>query len=827
MLQNLLTLFCLGAWAAGAAFAGQLALATAGKSSYTICVSRQASPSEMRAASELQRFLKEMSGARLPIVTDNAASTGPLILVGDSPALQRLKPAIDFPRLGAEGFALKTIGTHLVIAGGRQRGTMYGVYTFLEKLGCRWFARDASRIPRLPTIAIGPLNETQKPAFEYREVFVTEGFEKDWAARNKTNGNTAELDESTGGKVKYSGFVHTFNSLVPPRQYFKEHPEYFSLIDGARRVERSQLCLTNPDVLRIATAAVLERIRRNPDAMIFSVSQNDWYGFCECDNCRRVEQEEGGAHSGPMLRFVNALAAEVEKQHPDKLIDTLAYQYTEDPPLKVRPRRNVRVRLCPIGVCEAHPYEQCPRSAYFVRNLKAWSKITDQLYVWHYNTNFSHYLAPFPDFDELAANLPLYKRSGVVGLFLEGSYPPGGGGELAELRSYVMARLLWNPAIDVNREIDDFLAGYYGKAAPMMRAYLDLAHREVRPAPRGRGMHIWINPVPDYSDEFVAGAGRLFDKAEAAAEDWTLRQRVRKARLALDYVELLRAKEYTIRDGLYAPADLDALKKRFQSFIRQLRMFGVTSIHESRDLSVDETEFARIQPYKVSTLENDRLRVEVAPELSGRIVRILDKATGRDLLRKPEPGDRNYPATGGLLLTLYPDYHGREFDTRWEIDPASSDRELVLRGTTTGRKLALERRLALSGALLRTVTTVANGEAEPVAVALQSRVDWGAPEIDGGLVRFTTQSGAAIERELIRAQEPPVGDETFNAEGQPNGVWRFNKVGNRFQPEQVGRCFLNWTAKGRARVTQGIWSPQKVLAPRETLSLAADYGVID
>lgn len=145
--------------------------------------------------------------------------------------------------------------------------------------------------------------------------------------------------------------------------------------------------LTNPEVRRLGVERVRQWIKENPEAMILSVSQNDWEGWCECDNCRRVEQEEGGEHSGPILRFVNAIAEEIEKTNPDKLIDTLAYWYTENPPLKVRPRPNVRIRLCPIGVCEAHPYEQCPRSAYFMKNLRAWNKITNQLYIWHYNTS--------------------------------------------------------------------------------------------------------------------------------------------------------------------------------------------------------------------------------------------------------------------------------------------------------------------------------------------------------------------------------------------------------------------------------------------------------
>ncbi|MBI4890566.1 MAG: DUF4838 domain-containing protein [Acidobacteria bacterium] len=389
-----------------------------GKSAYTIVTASKPTPSEQRAAQELQRFLEEMSGARLPIVPDTKSVPGPKLLVGDSAAVKRLGVALPLAELGPEGFVLRTKAANVIIAGGRQRGTMYAATAFLEHLGCRWFSTEVSVIPKRPTIRIDTLDVTEKPAFEYREPFFTEAFDKDWAARNRANGAHSKLDASTGGKLEYYPFVHSFYELLPPEKYFAAHPEYYSMIDGKRRFERGQLCLTNEHVLRIATERVEEWIKQHPEATIYSVSQNDWEGWCECDRCRQAEAEEGGKHIGPVLRFVNAVAERIEKRHPDKLIDTLAYWYTEEPPAQVRPRRNVRIRLCPIGICTSHSFGTCPRSAYFLKNLKAWSGITNQLYIWHYNTNFSHYLLPFPDFDELAADIPLYKERGVVGLFM-------------------------------------------------------------------------------------------------------------------------------------------------------------------------------------------------------------------------------------------------------------------------------------------------------------------------------------------------------------------------------------------------------------------------
>lgn len=810
-----------------------LTLADRGKSSYQICISAKASPSEQRAASELQRFLEEMSGARLPIVADDRPVSGNLLLVGNSTALEKLNLAIPFDNLGREGFVLKTVGKHLVISGGRERGTMYGVYTFLEKLGCRWFTPEVSRIPKMSAIKVAPLDVTETPAFEYREPYFTEAFDKDWAARNKTNGHFSKLDESTGGKVEYYPFVHSFEELVPSTEYFKDHPEYFSLIAGKRRDVRSQLCLTNREVLRIATRKVLDWIRDHPTATIFSVSQNDWTGWCECDQCRRVEEEEGGVHSGPLLRFVNSLAEAVEKEHPDKLIDTLAYWYTEAPPAKVRPRPNVRIRLCPIGTCDAHPYEKCDRNRYFIDNLRAWAKITGQLYIWHYNTNFSNYLLPFPDFDELAADLPMYRRHGVVGVFLEGAYPKGGGGENAELRSYVMARLLWNPSIDVNREIGEFLAAVYGEAAKPIRTWFDLLHRQVRP--EGGGQHIFIRRSPYLAPEVVARGRALFDEAESLASGEAVKQRVRKARLPLEWTELVQSKTFEVRDGRYAPRGVDALRRRFETFLGGLPAFGITSIHEGRDLASDHEEIARyLKPFAVATIESASLRVDAVPGLSGRVIRLIDKRTGHDALRRPDPGIQNYPDLSGLRAMVLPDSHEKEWPAVWTLDPGKGGGRMVLTGRcVNGVRVRRVLEFSDDGGTLRTLTQATNDSAEPrnVVIASTAEVSPGVTNDPYLAVVFRKASGKAVDLTMIRTGLLPAGTVSYLGGDLPDREWRVESRGagfalaNGVEAAQVERCQMRWRARGENTVAMTLYSPKHRLAPGESFELGASYSV--
>src|SRR4051794_2207260 len=409
-----------------------LTLVENGHSPYVILLAPDASAADTRGARDIQLFLRQMTGADLPILAENDGLPAHAIVVGRSKHLDALGVKLD-PALGVEGFVIKTVGERIVIAGPGRRGTMYGCDTFLEKLGVRFFTPKVTRTPKATNLVVPTMDETQSPAFEYREPYFTEAFDKDWAARLRVNSAAAQLDDTTGGKVTYHPFVHTFDALVP-KELYATHPEYFPLVGGKRVGGYTQRCLSNPQVLKIAIESVKRWIKERPDAMLYSVSQNDTGGACECDQCKAIVAKYGGVQSGVYLWFVNQVAEAIEKDHPDKLIDTLAYQFTEAAPKGIAPRANVRVRLCPIDCCEAHPYESCstPANRKFIANLQGWAKLTDTLYIWHYNTDFAGYLQPFPDFDQFPDSVRLYKKNGVKGIFFEGDYAPGGGAADAE-----------------------------------------------------------------------------------------------------------------------------------------------------------------------------------------------------------------------------------------------------------------------------------------------------------------------------------------------------------------------------------------------------------
>ncbi|MBQ8136327.1 MAG: DUF4838 domain-containing protein, partial [Clostridia bacterium] len=126
-------------------------------------------------------------------------------------------------------------------------GAVYGVYALLEKLGCRFFAQDCERIPQAPEALPEGIWE-ERPSFRVRELFYREAMDGAFAVKLRLNSARSTITPEMGGKARFYNFSHTFDKLVPPSVYFDAHPEYFSMVSGKRLRDRSQLCLTNPEV---------------------------------------------------------------------------------------------------------------------------------------------------------------------------------------------------------------------------------------------------------------------------------------------------------------------------------------------------------------------------------------------------------------------------------------------------------------------------------------------------------------------------------------------------------------------------------------------------
>jgi hypothetical protein len=274
-------------------------LFTKGATDYELVVGENASESERWAAQELKQWLTQISGAAFHLRTDRGRKRFQhSIILGYNEASASLLPRdSESPADDDESFCYFNTGPDILILGGRDRGTMYGVFSFLEReFGCRWYTPQATVVPTRDEYVFDYLRHGEKPGLHMREVCYFDALDPVWQARNKVN--TGGDMPQPGGRYQYWNF-HTFAKLMPPSEFFDDRPEYYSLNDGVRVADKerphngSQLCLANPEVLRIITARIKQVMRENPDHLVYSVSQNDGddFGPCECDSCRGIKNQ--------------------------------------------------------------------------------------------------------------------------------------------------------------------------------------------------------------------------------------------------------------------------------------------------------------------------------------------------------------------------------------------------------------------------------------------------------------------------------------------------------------------------------------------------------
>lgn len=554
MIRILAILFVCGL-ASGAM--AKIQIAQFGKSDYKIALPDSASAAEKYAASELQAFLAQSTGAKLPIVSESEVGFGKAIYIGNTNKAGIL--AERAKKLKTDGVLNKTLGEDIAILGQNDRGTIYAVYSFLQKyLGIRFLARDCTIIPRKRNLALPEIDYAYAPPFAYREILAYDYAYYDFAFRQKLNGEnmTQVLGRPQGAPniaspgVQIVPFVHSAAGMVPPSKYFATHPEYFGLVGGQRRNEviSGQLCYTNPDVLKICTEEALKYLAMSKSVAYVDISQNDaWvgnWGACECEKCQAVVKEEG-AQSGTILRLVNAIADVVAQKYPDRFVETLAYQYSISAPTKTKPRDNVVIRLC-HHACYFHGIEGEELGGEFRKGIEDWTRICKNVFVWHYGVNFWSYLAPNPNLESIAKDIRYYNKHGLRGVMLQANIQSTGG-EMAPLRQYLWSQMAWDPKQDPTKLRREFCKGYYGPAAKDVLQFLEKTDEWGRATKFHIPMNGW-RPEEITPPEFVSSGLKILNGAFEKVKGTVCASRVEKLLLPLWYMQLNWPDRYVLGD---------------------------------------------------------------------------------------------------------------------------------------------------------------------------------------------------------------------------------------------------------------------------------------
>lgn len=510
----------------------------------------------------MQDFLKRMSGREMPLVSGDAKPRK-----GDV-VIRRSQDAA----VKEDGFHLTTAPGYLLIEGGEGSGSLYGAITVLERyLGCNYWGENEYTVPVKREVKLPYINVVENPAFRYRQsqnyALATDPMYRKWMRLEEPN------DEFAGGL-----WVHTFDKLLPSAVYGEKHPEYYAYFGGKRHPGKaSQWCLSNEEVFETVAQRIDSIFKANPGKNMISVSQNDGnYTNCTCPECKATDDYEG-ALSGSVIRFLNKLA----DRFPDKQFSTLAYLYTMHPPKHVKPRKNVNIMLCDIDCYREVPLDGNESGRDFLKALHGWSAISDNIFVWDYGINFDGTSTPFPNFHIIQPNIQTFRDNNVKMHFSQ--IAGFRGGDMSELRTWMVSKLMWNPDADADSLMRTFVEGYYGPAAPYIYKYLQLQEGALM----GSRTPLWIYDSPvTHKDGMLNPVLRkkyneLFDKAErAVAGDSTLLSRVQRSRLSLQYSELEIARTEPEKDV----ADLSAKLDTFET--RSVR-YGLATVNERNNSPVD------------------------------------------------------------------------------------------------------------------------------------------------------------------------------------------------------------------------------------------------
>ena len=525
----------------------ELHLAENGEALYRIVMPAGAEGDEKLAAETLADYLGRMAGAAFPLVEEGAdlQANDREISVGRTGRLAEADPPQLGADLGEDGYGVAVKGERLFLFGATPEGTLNAVYRFLqEDLNCRWYAaRYAPVVPHRRSLRVSPVVRTYRPTMEHwRHIYYADGAgDPEWLRANQV--------KSVKGEAW--GFSHTYwqnAPLVPPTEYFDDHPEYYSLV-GGKRIPR-QLCMSNPEVEEIIFQALLRNKKEHPSNRFYEISPNDGRNYCECAECKAINDAAGGTEMGTLLRVLNNIARRVETIHPDVRLTTLAYLDTVMPPTNAVPHRNIIISLATDSATWSWPHlylSETPRPK-FRDAMKAWNDVGATLRIWDYSIVFQYNMQPIPNVPVVSDNFRYYARHGAVGAFVQGTHlgDRGHGADRSLLRLWVWQQQLWNTSLDTRALVRDFNYGFYGAAGQAMHAYDEFLWRT------------WerhhMNYLQDgnakmrydvlYNRRFLDKAFALMHEAERLADgDREVLRRIGMAKLPLQYVALNRGPE--------------------------------------------------------------------------------------------------------------------------------------------------------------------------------------------------------------------------------------------------------------------------------------------
>jgi hypothetical protein len=479
-------------------------------------------------ASDLQSFIKQATGAELPIVKEFVA---PAIVLGDCP--QAAAIGLESSKLPVEGFAIRSTADAVHIVGkrsGRADGQLWGAIEFLERfVGVRWYFPPAveggpqigQSVPKTADLTVPPVWIEDAPVFFKREL---------WPPTSRPyNGSGIKMGVlhrflRAGTSWPTSLRVHQPN-WPKYEELKKNRPGVYQMRkDGTRQHE--VICYGHPDTL----TTYLEGIQNSLDGKqpayapisgkAITVSPYDVELSCYCDHCRKLWDDQAGQYGGAskvMATFVDKLGREVKKRWPkeDLTIIYLPYLNYTTAPAGFKFPDNVEVQLCGMPGLAAYK-EPAIREAEQA-NIDRWIKTTGRrIQNWHYCCWPAHKTKAAYQYPHAIKQFYQENRDKTVGTFINGTHNHW---PRQHISLYCWLKVLWDPDFNVDAAVDEFAVRMFGSAAGTMRKLIDLQMHgwEKSTWPGGRFSPKGIYEV-SFPRETVARIQTLFAQARKEAQ---------------------------------------------------------------------------------------------------------------------------------------------------------------------------------------------------------------------------------------------------------------------------------------------------------------------
>lgn len=514
--------------------AGPVELARDGIARYAIRISPAASETERLAAAELAKYLRAISGARFPVSAFER--TGRAILI-------RVAPRADFT---GDAYSIAVRGDTVLLSGATARASLYSVYDFLERLGCRWLAPQllfyggsGEQVPSRRTLTYGDGDVKERPRFAIRKLDVAEGLSHDSASLSqivewmpKVRFNTLQLPSNFGGSGRVTwdawrgaqtpelarrgltievgghGYQNFISAAMEGGRLFETNPDWFGNGKDCKpsRARDVAFNTTDPDAVAYFVANVLAYLHRRPEIRIFDLWPPDGVKWSECgDSAAYTPPEERQA------TLVRTVRDALIREGTGVRLEMIAYARTIAPPSGVRIPGDVLVDFCPIEQNFDAQIDDptAGNNARYVDLLRAWRRtFTGDIGLYSYFRRYAWISLPVVLPRYMAHDLKWYASVPLQGV---STYAEPGDWFTYEVNHYALARLAWNPDADMDALLDDYTAARYGSASSVARAALNSLEDIVRVY--GSVQHSTLKRAAD----IAAARDRLASSAAAVA----------------------------------------------------------------------------------------------------------------------------------------------------------------------------------------------------------------------------------------------------------------------------------------------------------------------